>query len=679
MAQGYIQENGPQVQPPPVVTEVQEEPGHIHNLVNTVRGYVDPENAEVVSMHQLACLIDDLEERLQYRGRLVVKGPDVWGQNRMTQYRGEYEDQMKTQLTNFEIILSSYQRRADLAALTSATSVGASLSPQVSRSRNVSTTTNVTQPAIPSAAGLVGPSGLVANANTLIGTMSPLLMPSNLTTLALSNKGAASGLGLEPTVLLDERSRFLNYLHQLRRINTGDDRTDMPGYSLYLLRLPISILPGDESIRGKGAMVTVKAKHDLTPDLLENTFRQVVIINTAYQLMDAVTRGQYLLLSDDPDCQCEANPLNSTPPSPPPACRPVEMEAVELAFEEGLPPTTAPTAGGQGFASSTEVAAMFGKSNLNKLICAVKLDQESWYRHDPSVVSWLLGQIASAHSYMREQARNGNPLFQPNVFESMGQLALSRNYQALKFHREKWLQEVAKQRSEVKTKTDGPDKKPLLRVRPIDILAFAIMVQSVLVDRQLKHDMEIMAQRKNCSIGDPYQYTFHALVPDTAAQQAFNTYVACKWPIHVFSLDPMVDQQNQLDYFSQRTELQLALAAAVASGQVSIQNATTYARRLEQDLAAVNLNRTAVGFGAGETTFGWQFRPRIQTPPTVSNLHRVAGILLYNGSGPDFANKNLQIEPGPREWLCPHGCAQLRPDDQAHHDHQLVRAQDSTP
>ncbi len=199
LAQDDVQE--PLIEETPAVTHVHEEPGHIHDLINSVRGYVDPENAEVLSMHQLACLIDDLEDRLQYRGRMVVKGPDVWGQNRMTQYRGEYEDQMKTQLANFEIILSSYQRRADLAALTSATSVGASLAPQVSRSRNVSTTTNVTQPAIPSAASLVGPNGLVANANSLIGTMSPLLSPKDLTTLALSNKGAASGLGLEPTVL----------------------------------------------------------------------------------------------------------------------------------------------------------------------------------------------------------------------------------------------------------------------------------------------------------------------------------------------------------------------------------------------------------------------------------------------------------------------------------------------
>ena len=61
------------------------------------------------------------------------------------------------------------------------------------------------------------------------------------------------------------------------------------------------------------------------------------------------------------------------------------------------------------------------------------------------------------------------------------------------------------------------------------------------------------------------------------------------------------------------------------------------------------LNRTAVGFGSGQTTFGWQFYPRVQTPPLQSNLSRIAGILISNGPGPDYDLKNRKIEPGVRE------------------------------
>ncbi len=174
-------------------------------------------------------------------------------------------------------------------------------------------------------------------------------------------------------------------------------------------------------------------------------------------------------------------------------------------------------------------------------------------------------------------------------------------------------------------------------------------MQSVGVDRQLKFDMQVICQRKGCEIGDPYQYCFFDLWPDDDAKHAFNKYVECKWPIHVFSLDPVIEQQNQLDLFSQRTELQLALATAVASGQVSFQNATSYARRIERDLAAINLNRTAIGFGAGEATYGWRFYPRYQAPPTQSNPRRILSTLVNNGPSMDYTLNKLRLEPGQRE------------------------------
>jgi len=678
------------------------ERGHLHGLIGHLGGHAEEEYVVCppnVTIHDLAKMIDHLDRSLFRRGQVVVKNPDVWGQNRLTKYRAEYEGEMAKQLPNFEILLSGYQRRADLAALTSATSIGASLTPQIRNSRNVSTTTNVTvdpaseqaTPAVPSAAGLLGPAGLAANANTLIGTMSPLLQPGNLTSLALANKGTAGGVGLEPTVLLDERSRFINHLHQLRRTNIGDDRSDMPGYSLYLVRTPVSLLPGAQSVQGKGAMVTVEAKHDLTPDLLQNTFRNVVILETAYQLVDVVTRGQYLPIREREDCYCQADLRDLAETDP--AIRAREMDVDEridrfrregwaeeeigakvkqelrdtsnfvgpaieklvdsrmegLKFRDSPIVTPGLTSGASGDLASSEVAALYGEVNLRKLVCAVKGDREKWYRHDPSVVSWLLSELASAHAYMREQARVGHVLFQPEVFENLGSLALMRDYHALEFHREKWLQALAEQRHE-KTPdglpVDGPGVR---RIRPIDILAFALMVQSVAVDRQLKNDMQVMIERKGCQLGDPFQYTFYGLHPDEGAKAAFSTYVASKWPIHVFSLDPVVDQQNQLDLLSRRTELQLALATAIATGQSSFQNASSYARRLEEDLATIDLHRTAVGFGAGKTTFGWRFYPRLQTPPTESNPRRILNILANNGPGGDYALKTSKIEPGQRE------------------------------
>jgi hypothetical protein len=57
-----------QEEPPAGEIEVQEEPGYIHSFVKHVWGYVDPENAEIISVHQLSCLIEHLDKRLTDRG-----------------------------------------------------------------------------------------------------------------------------------------------------------------------------------------------------------------------------------------------------------------------------------------------------------------------------------------------------------------------------------------------------------------------------------------------------------------------------------------------------------------------------------------------------------------------------------------------------------------------------------
>ncbi len=621
-------------------------------------GYEADECPPIVTVNDLARLIDHLDKKLYHYGKIAVMGPSVFGQNRMTGYRQDYEDQMKSQLGNFELILSSYQRRSDAAALTSATSIqaavqgpagsGAAATPAASSSSSAV--------AIPTAA--VPFTSLFQNASGLVGTLSPDLTPAGISGVTLSNTGSKAGIGLEPTTALDERSNYLNHLNELRRINAGDDKSDLPGYGLYLVRMPISLLPSRESIKGKGASVTVKAKHNLTADVLPNTFRNVAILDTTYSLMETITRGQFFKI-EEPVAYPKPVEIGSGEPAPsgtenPQQFRPQSLVASAVSGA-GLP------VGATGNAPSTEVIQLFGADNLMTLVSAMHDDQVTWYRHDPSVVSWIMSELGSAYNYMREQAHRNNPMFQPAVFEQVGAMVLQRKYAKLQTYRNQWITNLRISRGVYipdQTDKDDPGNTVVMdRPEPLDVLAFALIVQSVFLDRQIKYDMEVMAQRKPCACGDPWALTFYDLYPTTPedlaryaqAQAAFCAYVECKWPIHVFAIDPVANQQNQLDLFSQRTQLQLALAVAVASGQVNFQNATSYARRTELDLASVALNRTAIGFGAGDSTFGWQFYPRIQSPPLQNNLRRVAGILINNGPGPDYTAENLKIEPGQRE------------------------------
>ena len=111
-------------------------------------------------------------------------------------------------------------------------------------------------------------------------------MPQNINNFA--TKTGDHGVGLEPTIQLDEEQNYINHLHQLRRVNGGSDSTDMAGYGLYLLRMPITLMPGPASRKGKGAIVTLEARHELTDELLENTLRDVVVLDATYALTEVI-------------------------------------------------------------------------------------------------------------------------------------------------------------------------------------------------------------------------------------------------------------------------------------------------------------------------------------------------------------------------------------------------------
>ena len=183
-------------------------------------------------------------------------------------------------------------------------------------------------------------------------------------------------------------------------------------------------------------------------------------------------------------------------------------------------------------------------------------------------------------------------------------------------------------------------------------LAWGILVDSALLNDRLVEDMREVTSAQGKAFpwcGQWLPYYLPVSPPD--ARQAFNEYVRIRWPIHVFALDPMSEDQNLADSLSTRRETQLALSIAFTNGIINANQLTRYTRRLEAEYETIALNRTQVGFGHGPDTFGWRFYPRFQTPPTESNLTTLVRDQLIGGPGPNALLRNRRLEPGPRECV----------------------------
>ena len=218
-----------------------------------------------------------------------MKQPDVFSQARMTRFRNDFENQMSSDLANFHLVLAARINRLDAATTTSTTALGAALA--------APGTTNVSAPQ----ASATGANSVLAmptttpfsNGTSLFGSQ---VQPNQGTfgQLGLGNNyfgpnptsGASAplALGVDPTVYLDEKKRFLDHLNQIRRINLGPDQNDSSGYGLYLVRLPASITPGECTYQGHGGELSVHVEHQFGPDFLPTTFRNLVINDLIDQL-----------------------------------------------------------------------------------------------------------------------------------------------------------------------------------------------------------------------------------------------------------------------------------------------------------------------------------------------------------------------------------------------------------
>lgn len=183
-------------------------------------------------------------------------------------------------------------------------------------------------------------------------------------------------------------------------------------------------------------------------------------------------------------------------------------------------------------------------------------------------------------------------------------------------------------------------------------LAWGIVVDAALLTDKTCKDMKSSAAARNAVIPGAAEWLpLYLPCPPAEVRATFNQYVRVRWPIHVFALDPAVQEQNLADRLSTRRELQLALSLAFSHGFMNFSQLTRYARRLEAEYETVDLNRTQVGFAHGSDTFGWRFYPRFQTPDTPGNLEVIARDLIAGGPNRSQLLRERRLEPGPRECV----------------------------
>lgn len=773
------------------------------------------------TVERLATSIDRLEKHLDQYGTVVAKSPDVWGQARLTKYRAEYERVLASKQDAFAVTLNASISRSDQAFVTNALALQAAISgPRASiLGPPLTTTTTKTQPVLVASqqtppinltfndlavsvpattkqAQAIGPDGNPLFSSTTTSqtnrTAADLAIPAAAsdpfgsqvtfgtpTLAAQSLRFEQPAIAIEPTLMLDQLSRYMNHLHELRRISDGDDKADSPGYALHLVRLPISILPGKKTREGYGAEVTFIAKPHLHEKLLPETFRGLVINDLVDQwgfplakFLDGEEERRYLRKSETQDLLTKAKAsLQGAKGSKPEAEIEIALtaafryanQAKLLMSEIQMPPEAIDkvlTDISSLLASTRNVqdlTAALDKStrefDLDKDASEIGLDsiqlkaiqemrlQIKQMSHRPDKTMAKNAAVAQRHAReeMYKQIESFTAASTKNIDDLIERVdrALtiasadiqslltvptlsttpSRRSQqpfpislAFEVHGGQGLQSVAQQMLRIRNDHHNTPSILILDIQKIlseefnaaydflisqshlwdhctpDLalavrqknkvtleilrtafesecfstglsedqlytraLAWAIIVESALLNERLVQDMGHLAAAKNAyQLRTDWLPYFHPSPPQDAVC-SFNEYVACRWPIHVVAVDPVTQDQNVADSFSQRRELQLALSLAFASGQINAQNFTRMARRLELDMDTVALNRTVVGFSHGNDTFGWRFQPRVQSPDTKGNIHAFAETLLTGGPSRDAILNQSRLEPGIRE------------------------------
>jgi hypothetical protein len=585
-----------------------------------------------IDFKRLAGQIDGLEKQIDKLGSIVPQHADVWGQSRLMMHRQEFEREMQKDVVKFGFTIQAAIATSDQAFLANAFGL---------------------QAAVGSAQGMKGPdvTSFVSSGNDVIAR-DKLLSAATFSPLA-NNK-----LAIEQTLLEDQKRRFLDHLQELRRINEGDDTTDAPGYTLNLVSIPISVLTGDCTQVGYGGECTITAAPHLTDDLLPTTFRDLVINDVVDLLGLQVTKvmeavidektlapaiAYALFLNEAEYLGAQGLDMATASKTAAPADTTVIEKIQRLLNNPVQPIGISPRPGKRRPIAPSEIPSFIGIDRI--LTVALTLARQINPNHQAcneklfylDVQAALRQELTAAYDFLStEENQRLWSLCTPALVEAVR----SRNQQAFLSILNAFVLALGPSpQAQTQTNSTAPkgvepgtrdraanadngggapkendakkadasdnSSSPRLPVSAITrALAWIILLDAALLNDRFLEDMRDTHAAKGCACLPPGWVPLYLPNPPPEARQLFNDYVRCRWPLHIFALDPETEDQNVADSYRLRREMQLALSLAFTSGQVSASNFTRYVRRIEQDIDTISLNRTMIGFSHGDNTFG---------------------------------------------------------------------------
>jgi hypothetical protein len=573
-------------------------------------------NEPSIDMAELASDVTFLEDEIHRSGSITLKQPDVWGDADLMGYIQEYEQVMINRLGDFKDTIQGYLARSDQADLQSMTAMGLNLGPSTGAPPTPfsSFTSNN------SANTAVSPAPL----STTSTSQAPQGQVFDVLNQALSNSNASPSakFSLEPTESLRQNSTYLKVNQGLRRINSGADSAQAAGYGLYLLRVPVSILPGRRTRQGYSGVVTMRAQMVIDPDHLRVTFPKLVFGDLADQLLRIFEDHwrEDNLPNDTSNATC-------TPTS---KMRPPRLNGMMRSATLTLsnPVTT------QQFDS------LYGYDQMNCLFQTVKgnLAQTKATAANPprdELRKWLVSYFSHLYDQLKErQLLSGHPY---HFIPQISMMYARGDGASLAQMRAGW------------ERMAGPGTE-------LASAGWMLVAQAAVLDRQLKDSIKDVKLSGHLAFGcddptiDRAEFANPCPPPETQTQELWTAFVQAQYPLHIFELDPDIEEQNIYNAFSQRRELQLAIAFAVANGNLRADQAIKYTRQMALDMATIDLNRTQVGFVHENDTFGWYFYPRVQAiDPEHSTFASCFKTLFCGGFTRDDELRQRRLEPGIRE------------------------------